>query len=388
MRHEVDWPADDFGQLVGQRLDVPPEPGSRLKLVEQVDVTGGPGITSARWAGEGAARPRARRRPHNPVLPSGPRARVHPPVQRWSDKLVEQRPHTRPRPRGQVSVAATLHRTDHEAPQSRASAGAHPPLRCTPNVPPGGTGCGAQGVPRSRGGRLAGGGFVVTPPDDDERMEPVGCIQLWGRGQRYVLTELLFDHGPLRVAEILALLHAEGLVVGGRPSKTVSDALRWEVAHGRVVRLGRGLYGPGHLPRSTRAWIRRRNRLLRSQRPCPLGHPAVHPPLEDAHHTQLPDPAASSPAVSAAVNPATDAPTHTMAPGPPATRAVAPAPVPHPAEAGQPRDHRHDDRNHPRRGTDSDEVAVLGAGWNEHDEAAEDARLRKQLLAQLGWTGP
>jgi hypothetical protein len=203
MRHEVDWPADDFGQLVGQRLDVPPEPGSRLKLVEQVDVTGGPGITSARWAGEGAARPRARRRPHNPVLPSGPRARVHPPVQRWSDKLVEQRPHTRPRPRGQVSVAATLHRTDHEAPQSRASAARprarHPPLRCTPNVPPGGTGCGAQGVPRSRGGRLAGGGFVVTPPDDDERMEPVGCIQLWGRGQRYVLTELLFDHGPLRV---------------------------------------------------------------------------------------------------------------------------------------------------------------------------------------------
>jgi hypothetical protein len=98
---------------------------------------------------------------------------------------------------------------------------------------------------------------------------------LWGRGQRYVLTELLFDHGPLRVAEIVALLHTEGLMVGGRPSKTVSDALRWEVAHGRVVRLGRGLYGPGRMPRSTRAWIRRRNRLLRAQRVCPVGRPAA-----------------------------------------------------------------------------------------------------------------
>ena len=106
-------------------------------------------------------------------------------------------------------------------------------------------------------------------------MEPSGCILLWGRGQRYVLTELLFDHGPLRVAEIVALLHAQGLVVGGRPSKTVSDALRWEVAHGRVVRLDRGLYGPGRMPRSTRAWIRRRNRLLRSQGECPVGRPVA-----------------------------------------------------------------------------------------------------------------
>jgi len=38
----------------------------------------------------------------------------------------------------------------------------------------------------------------------------------------------------------------------GRPSKAISDALRWERERGRVFRRGRGRYGPAHLlPRST-----------------------------------------------------------------------------------------------------------------------------------------
>ena len=177
-------------------------------------------------------------------------------------------------------------------------------------------------------------------------MEPSGCILLWGRGQRYVLTELLFDHGPLRVAEIVALLHSQGLVVGGRPSKTVSDALRWEVAHGRVVRLDRGLYGPGRMPRSTRAWIRRRNRLLRSQGECPVGRPV-------------------------AVNSAYDTVADTVAPVSGAGPSTSCA------------------NNRVRGGAvGPDEVVVLGAGWSEAEEAAEDAAMRKRLLTALGWRGP
>ena len=186
-------------------------------------------------------------------------------------------------------------------------------------------------------------------------MEATGCVRLWGRGQRYVLTELLFDHGPLRVAEIVALLHDQGLVVGGRPSKTVSDALRWEVAHGRVVRLGRGLYGPGRMPRSTRAWIRRRNRLLRAQRVCPLGLLAA-----------------------------------SVVGGPPGDRALLDGPPAAPAgaatRAGRAgRAKRAAGRRRPDR---TDVVIVEGAGWSEAEEAAADAAQRRTLLDQLGWSGP
>jgi hypothetical protein len=41
------------------------------------------------------------------------------------------------------------------------------------------------------------------------------------------------------------------LPLTSRASKTISDALRWEVKRGRVVRLGQGRYGPGTMPRST-----------------------------------------------------------------------------------------------------------------------------------------
>ncbi len=89
-------------------------------------------------------------------------------------------------------------------------------------------------------------------------------IKLWGRERRYILTELLWERGPLTVQQMIRLLEDE-FDIGGRPSKTISDALRWEIAHGRVVRLGRGLYGPGRMPKQTRSWIRVRNRRLRQE---------------------------------------------------------------------------------------------------------------------------
>ena len=68
---------------------------------------------------------------------------------------------------------------------------------------------------------------------------------------RYVLTRILQLNGPSSVADVVAELHRWGFIVAGRPSKTVSDALRWEIGRGRVFRTGRGRYRAGWAPRST-----------------------------------------------------------------------------------------------------------------------------------------
>ena len=60
----------------------------------------------------------------------------------------------------------------------------------------------------------------------------------------------------MTVPEIVAGVEAFGLPVPGRSSKTVSDALRWEVRKGRVVRLDRSRYRTGSMPRSTEWSIR------------------------------------------------------------------------------------------------------------------------------------
>ena len=68
---------------------------------------------------------------------------------------------------------------------------------------------------------------------------------------RYVLTLHLAQQGPATIAELIDALSHHGFSVQGRPSKAVSDALRWEIGRGRVNRLARGRYGPGYIPRST-----------------------------------------------------------------------------------------------------------------------------------------
>jgi len=60
----------------------------------------------------------------------------------------------------------------------------------------------------------------------------------------------------MTIPEIVAELEAFGLPIPGRSSKTISDALRWEVRKGRVVRLERSRYQTGSMPRSTEWWIR------------------------------------------------------------------------------------------------------------------------------------
>lgn len=82
--------------------------------------------------------------------------------------------------------------------------------------------------------------------------------QISGLEPRYVLTDLLMQRGSMKVAELTAALDRAGFVLRGRPTKVVSDALRWEIARGRVIRQGWGTYGPGRIPSSTSSRIRHR----------------------------------------------------------------------------------------------------------------------------------
>ncbi|MEO1064506.1 MAG: hypothetical protein AAFZ07_24060 [Actinomycetota bacterium] len=87
---------------------------------------------------------------------------------------------------------------------------------------------------------------------------------LTGLDLRYVLTTTLVEHGrTMTVDELSRSLLASGFTLAGRPSKTISDSLRWEVRRGRVVRLGRGRYGAREMPKSTRHRLRERTRARR-----------------------------------------------------------------------------------------------------------------------------
>ncbi|HEY9558195.1 MAG TPA: hypothetical protein VIR58_15770 [Acidimicrobiales bacterium] len=78
-----------------------------------------------------------------------------------------------------------------------------------------------------------------------------------GRELRYTLTIVLADvRRTLTVPELLDALNRLGMTAAGRPAKTISDALRWEVRKGRVVQPARGRYRTGRIPRSTLWWTR------------------------------------------------------------------------------------------------------------------------------------
>jgi hypothetical protein len=76
-------------------------------------------------------------------------------------------------------------------------------------------------------------------------------VALSGRGLRFVLLAEIRARGSMNVGEMVEFLCEQGYEVEGRPSKVVSDALRWEVARGRVVRVRRGVYRYGRVPSST-----------------------------------------------------------------------------------------------------------------------------------------
>lgn len=79
---------------------------------------------------------------------------------------------------------------------------------------------------------------------------------LRGRALRFVLVEELRQHPTMTVAEMVEYLAGHGFNLAGRASKLISDALRWEVLRGRVIRLRRGVYAYGKAPRTTARRIR------------------------------------------------------------------------------------------------------------------------------------
>ncbi|MDH6195776.1 hypothetical protein M2272_002416 [Mycobacterium frederiksbergense] len=89
-------------------------------------------------------------------------------------------------------------------------------------------------------------------------------LLLRGIELRYVLTMYLFQHGPQSVSDLVETLSAQGFATRGRPSKAVSDALRWEIEHGRVFRIKHGRYRPAWMPRSTEHRIHQRVMALRA----------------------------------------------------------------------------------------------------------------------------
>jgi hypothetical protein len=95
--------------------------------------------------------------------------------------------------------------------------------------------------------------------------EPTSPLLLRSTDLRYVLTRILQLFGPMTVAELVTELHRWGFTVAGRPSKTVSDTLRWEMRRDRVRRQGRGVYRQGCVPRSTAHRIIWRVQMLRDE---------------------------------------------------------------------------------------------------------------------------
>jgi hypothetical protein len=116
---------------------------------------------------------------------------------------------------------------------------------------------------------------------------------------RFVVVDYLMTAGrEVTVAELAEVVTGQGFVLSGRPSKVISDGLRWEVRRGRVVRLGRGRYRYLRAPASTarrmrilaaasRAWVAARARGVeppalpanrRVEPACRPPHPSCLPP--------------------------------------------------------------------------------------------------------------
>nr|WP_319436585.1 hypothetical protein [Mycobacterium sp. RTGN5] len=91
-------------------------------------------------------------------------------------------------------------------------------------------------------------------------------LVLRGTELRYVLTRYLQLNGPTTVAALIRAIDGWGFAVVGRPSKTISDALRWEIGRDRVRRRGRGRYvATQGIPRGTEHRIHQRVAALRAE---------------------------------------------------------------------------------------------------------------------------
>ncbi|MGH3641710.1 MAG: hypothetical protein ACRDUX_22080 [Mycobacterium sp.] len=89
--------------------------------------------------------------------------------------------------------------------------------------------------------------------------------ELRGIELRYALTLYLAQHGRQTIPQLIRAMTHQGFHFGGRPSKAISDALRWEIGRDRVRHISRGVYGPGAIPRSTEYRIHQRVIAMREE---------------------------------------------------------------------------------------------------------------------------
>ncbi|BBZ26719.1 hypothetical protein MMAD_10140 [Mycolicibacterium madagascariense] len=106
---------------------------------------------------------------------------------------------------------------------------------------------------------------------------------LRGTELRYALTNYLLQNGRCSITTLIEGLTEQGFVIVGDPPKSVSDALRWEMARGRVCRVGRGTYRPFEVPRSTEYRIHHRVLELRT-RACRIRSEAGTSDVPPAEH--------------------------------------------------------------------------------------------------------
>ena len=98
-----------------------------------------------------------------------------------------------------------------------------------------------------------------------------------GRPLRCLLIDILASSvGPMSIAGLVDELERLSTPLAGRPSKVVSDALRWEIRNGRVARCGRGQYRFAGAPVTTLARIRRRARAVRRHLAERTAPPLLH----------------------------------------------------------------------------------------------------------------
>ena len=97
----------------------------------------------------------------------------------------------------------------------------------------------------------------------DQLQRPISGLRL----RELLVLILLGRAAPTTVAALVAAVEALGFRIEGRAGKVVSDQLRYEIARGRVHRVGRGLYFAGTVTRQARWRMRRRIAALRADPP-------------------------------------------------------------------------------------------------------------------------
>ncbi len=103
-------------------------------------------------------------------------------------------------------------------------------------------------------GSVSEAGRTVGAMDDEADAGRINVLR--GRGLRFILVDQIRSRRTMTVAEMVGVLSDYGYRLPGRASKVISDALRWELARGRVVRVARGVYAYGRAPQTTARRIR------------------------------------------------------------------------------------------------------------------------------------